>query len=369
MSKKSKSTSTQQSTSNSTSNSTVTATPTNPQWVTDSVQGLQDRISGLLDVDPQSLVPGASGLQTQAFDRASGLNGVEAVNPTYASSRGLLDVDLDAYQNPFLDSVVNTTLAGYDEQADMKRAQLAAQQAQGQKFSGSGSAIQSALTDRGLIQDRAATEAELRAQGFDRATGLATTDLNREAETSRFNASAANQMGLANRDAIRAAELQDIGLLSTLGEQQRGIEREQLGANTELLKLIAALQGSQPYSLFRGETRTGNETSTTNSTGTATNKTSDPFGGLGSILGAVGSLGSGLGSLGVTFSDKRMKADIETVGKDASGRRLVSYRYKGEPKNVRRVGHIAQEVRETDPDAVIRVGNRLAIDYGVLGGV
>lgn len=347
----------------STSNSTVTSTPTNPEWVTSSAQSLQGRINGLLDTDPQSLVPGTSPLQQQAFDRASALDGVDPVTASLASSRGLLDVDLDAYQNPFQQQVIDTTLAGFDEQSGAQRAQLAAQQAVGQKFSGSGSALERAMFERGNIQDRAGTEAGLRSAGFDRATGLATGDLNREAETSRFNAGAQNQMALANREAQRAAEIQDIGILGAMGEQERGIEREKLGANTELLKLIAALNSSQPYNLFRGESRTGNETSN------STSKTSDPLGTLGSVLGAVGSAASGLGSMGVMFSDKRMKSDVETVGKDRSGRRLVSYRYKGEPENMRRIGHIAQEVRKTDPDAVIQVGDRLAIDYGVLGGV
>jgi hypothetical protein len=344
----------------STSNSTVTSTPTNPEWVNKGVQGLQDRITGLLDTaDPSSLVPGASSLQTQAFDAASGLANRDPLTAAQATSRGILDVDLEGYQNPYREQVIDTTLTGYDEQAAMKRAQLAAQQAQGQKFSGSGSTIESALFNRGVLQDRAGTEAGLRSDGFDRATGLATSDLNREAETSRFNASAANQMRMAEREAA----LQDIGVLSGLGATQREIEREKLGAEPELLKLIAALQSSQPYSLFRGETRTGNETSN------STSKTSDPLGTLGSLLGAAGSAASGLGSMGVVFSDKRLKSDVETIGKDRSGRRLVSYRYKGEPENMRRVGHIAQEVRKSDPDAVLKIGDRLAIDYGVLGGV
>lgn len=305
------------------------------------------------------MVPGASDLQTQAFQQAQGLTDRAPMTAQQATSRGILDVDLEGYQNPFQQQVIDTTLAGFDEQSAMKAAQLAAQQAQGQKFSGSGSAIERALFNRGVVQDRAGTEAGLRSSGFDRATGLATNDLNREADTSRFNASAANQMALSERE----AQLQDIGLLSGLGGQQREIEREQLGAEPELLKLIAALNSSQRYDLFRGQTSTGNETSN------STTKTSDPMGALGGILGAAGSLGSGLGAMGLKFSDKRLKTSIQTVGKDASGRRVVSYRYKGEPENVERIGHIAQEVRKTDPHAVKKIGDRLAIDYGQLEGV
>lgn len=359
-------------------NSTMTSTPTNPQWVADAVQGTQKRIDSLLATDAQSMVPGASALQTQAFDTAGSLGqGTRAIKNVLdqgpistqsATSRGLLDVDLKAYENPYLESVVNTTLGGYDEQAGMERARLAGQHARNQKFANSGSVLESAMFERGNLKDRAATEAGLRSAGFDKATGLATVDLNRDAETSRFNAGQANAAAIADRQAqlnaagmLGESERADLGVLSSLGGEQRDIERERLGAEAELLKLVSALNSNQGYGLFQGQTRTGQETSTS--------KTSDPMGTLTGLLGAAGSVASGLGALGVTLSDKRLKTDIETVGKDGAGRRLVSYRYKGEPEGTRRLGHIAQEVKKTDPHAIRKVGKHLAIDYGVLGDV
>lgn len=381
------------STTKQTANQTVTATPTNPEWVTSGVQGLQTRINSLLDTDASKLVPGASGLQTKAFDQAGQVGGWRpglqvageaaqgfmSAPMSAATSQGgsLLDMDLDAYQNPWTNDVVDTTLTGFDEQAGMRRAELAAAQARGQRFSGSGSAIERALFERGNIQDRAGTEAQLRAQGFDRATDLAGRDLDRRQQNNQFNVGQTNSMTLAERDAqMRATGLlgdltnsgaandrADIGLLSTMGGQQREIEREKLGADVELLKLISALQGNQPYDMFRGQTSVGNSSSTTKT------KESDPMGALSGLLAGAGAGLSGLGSMGVKFSDKRLKTDIETVGKDRGGRRVVSYRYKGEPEGVRRVGHIAQEVRKTDPHAVRKIGKHLAIDYGLLGEV
>lgn len=358
----------------STSNSTVKTTPDNPEWVTQGVQGLQDRINGLLSTDASTLVPDASALQGQAFSQATGLGARTGAaadaaqslfdSPAQATSRSLLDVNLGDYQNPFQKDVIDTTLAGYDEQAGMKRAELAAAQARGQKFSGSGSAIERALFERGSAQDRAAQEASLRSAGFDKATGLATTDLNREADTSQFNAGQANSTRTAAAGLLgqaAASDRADLGLLSDLGGQQREIDRQKLGANTELLKLVSALQSSQPYSLFQGQTRTGNETSTSKST------TSDPMGTIGGLLQGAGSLASGLGAMGVMFSDKRLKEDIKPHGKDDDGRPMVSYRYKGEPKDVRRVGHLAQDVEKTDPHAIKRIGKYKAIDYGLLG--
>lgn len=424
-----------------------------------------------------------------------------AVSPTLASSGTLLDTDLSKYQNLFEKSVIDTTLAANDEATGMRRAQLAAAQARGQKFSGSGSAIERAMFERGALQDRAGIEAQLRAQGYDAATAAAMADLNRSADTSRvnaglststalseaqrademartnaalgtstalteaqrademarhnadlststglteaqrademartnaalatstglteaqradamaranaeqantnsrtnaglltdtskfnagllsdtdrFNVGQANDISLADRDAqLRAAgllgdlsnsqganERADIGLLSDQGDKQREIERERLGANTELLKLIAALNGSQPYNLFHGQSADG--TSSGTSSGTSTSTVSDPFGAVGGLLQGVGSLGQGLGSMGVTFSDRRLKTGVERLGKDSAGRNLYEYRYRGEPKGVRRVGYMAQDIQRREPEAVIRgPGGYKMVDYGLLG--
>lgn len=376
------------------SQQTVVNTPTNPQWVTDSATRLQDRINGLLDVDPRTMIPGVSNLQSKAFagaedmgawrggnaaaqDAAAGLMGA-SMGAQQASSRSLLDLDLDGYMNPYLESVVDTSLAGFDEQRGMQEAEMRAQQARNQKFSGSGDAIRRAMFDRGTLQDRTGIEAGLRKEGYDRATGLAMSDLDREAETSRFNAGQSNTMTVAERDAqLRGAgllgdlsnnqaanERADLGLLTDLGNIEREIEREELGATPRLLQLVSALNAGQPYNLFHGNstTGTGSSTSSTKESGLG-----NVLGTIGQVLGGVGSAAQGAAMAGAVFSDKRLKTDVETVGKDDAGRRLVSYRYKGEPENVRRVGHIAQEVAKTDPHAVRKVGKYLAIDYGLLG--
>lgn len=78
--------------------------------------------------------------------------------------------------------------------------------------------------------------------------------------------------------------------------------------------------------------------------------------GLGA-LGAAGSAASGL-SMGIPalmalFSDRRLKADIERVGKLDNGLPVYSFRYKGEPEDMRRIGLMAQEVEKEHPDAVM----------------
>lgn len=286
MSKKSK---TKESSQSATNFNTVT-TPTNPEWVTSGVQGVQNRINSLLDVDASSLVPGASGLQKQAFAGAEGLgapnqgllDAQESVrglmdNPAQATARGLLDVDLEAYQNPFTESVVNTTLGGFDRNADRVRAQQDLSMAGDRRFGGSRAAITQSMTEGELASQRAMQEAQLRAGGFDRAAGLATGDLNREASVSQFNAGQANSTRLAGAGLLgelgqseAANNRADLGLLSDLGGQEREIDRQVLGADVEMTRLIAALNASQPYELFRGQSASGTE----NRTASGTSKTS-----------------------------------------------------------------------------------------------
>lgn len=91
-------------------------------------------------------------------------------------------------------------------------------------------------------------------------------------------------------------------------------------------------------------------------------------GGAGGGGGTVGgNLLSGLGSAAMSFlpaifSDERLKEDIEPVGELYDGQRVYSYRYIGDPTP--RIGLMAQEVEQRNPDAVTEVGGFKAVDYG-----
>ena len=89
---------------------------------------------------------------------------------------------------------------------------------------------------------------------------------------------------------------------------------------------------------------------------------------MGSILGGLGGLASGAAKLGLTFSDRRLKQDIEVVAThEPTGLTIYEFAYKTDP--LRRFhGVMADEVRRvmpeavhTDPDGFDRV------DYARLG--
>jgi len=78
------------------------------------------------------------------------------------------------------------------------------------------------------------------------------------------------------------------------------------------------------------------------------------------LFGALGSALSGGLSL---LSDRRMKTDIEKLGKDeATGLPMYAYRYKNDPKFFAKViGPMAQDIEKRRPDLVSVIGGKKVI--------
>lgn len=93
------------------------------------------------------------------------------------------------------------------------------------------------------------------------------------------------------------------------------------------------------------------------------------FGLGGSILGAPmaggGSAGGALMSSLLGFSDRRLKENVERVGKLPSGLPVYEWNYFWGGPRVR--GVMADEARAMFPDAVVSIGGFLAVDYGRIG--
>jgi hypothetical protein len=82
------------------------------------------------------------------------------------------------------------------------------------------------------------------------------------------------------------------------------------------------------------------------------------------VLGsAAAGAGEGIGALMamLPFSDRRLKDDIEKIGKTFDGQDIVRYRYKGEPAT--QIGLIAQDVEKHHPGAVGLAGGYRTVDY------
>lgn len=263
--KKQKQTQTQQTSS--------TSTPIVPTWASDTATGLNYGIQALGGTDPYSYVPKTNAAQQQALDLAGTYNPGQAfTNLPTVSAESLLD-NLDSYMNPYIDRVVDTSLAGFDENAGRTRAMQAANLAKTKAFGGSRAGVREGITEELLSGQRSRLEAGLRADAFNTGAGLSNQDAGRRQQASTTNA----QNALAAAQAQATADANRIGLLADLGNQQYGRDQQYLQAPIDLLKTQTGLfAGLNPSSYF-GETSSGT------STGTSTSKGG---GGIGSIIGS-----------------------------------------------------------------------------------
>ena len=83
-------------------------------------------------------------------------------------------------------------------------------------------------------------------------------------------------------------------------------------------------------------------------------------GATGSFLGSAASA-----AIPFLFSDERLKENIKPIGKTFGGHNVYTYNYKGDDKT--HMGVIAQEVVETQPEAVAQHDSGfLMVNYGAL---
>lgn len=354
--------------------STSTTSTQLPSWLSANMRGISDKASSMLGADPASFYADPNPTIEAANTGALGLGGsnkyldkafttldlVGNYKSPKATAYSTLE-NLDAFMNPFTDQVVDTTLAGYDRQAGATRARSKGAEAATQAFNSSRAGIQSAELDALLDMNRAGTEAGLRKDAFNTGAGLAADEASRKTQVSMQNAAtnlakqnqglaiaqALAEMGLAEQAGGRA----DIATQLAAGGLLYDIENAKAGAPLDVTSRLAAIQaGIAP--MF--------------ATTTSTQKQSG--GGLGALLSGAGTLAQGAGALGLSFSDVRLKRNIETLGHDNKGRRWVDYAYIwDEPGSARHVGVIAQEIAGTDPGAVhAHESGFLMVDYGAL---
>lgn len=300
------------------------STPTNPEWVTSGVQGVAGKISDLGNLDPYSLIAGADPLQTQAANSAANLSGspwnfgaasdvtrgVIGASAPQVQSASLLD-GLQNYMNPYTNDVVNTTLNDFDVNAGRTRAQQSLNLAGQGAFGGSGAALTQSQTEGELARARATADATLRDSAFNTGAGLSGQDAQRRQDASSANAQLAQQQQQQQLQAAQqlanlstqsdATQRANIAMQGDLGQQLRAIQQAQLGAPISLAGTQAGLLGSLPLGLFQGQTSDGT------SSGTQTQKVSDPMGTIGSLamMAAAPFTGgaslAGLGGLGAAF--------------------------------------------------------------------
>lgn len=483
--------------------STQTVTPTNAPWVESLVQQQANNLQQLGQVDPRSLVPGASPLMQQSFQGASQLGykdprptglkddpmnplvnggggdgyspsgdgfdlasslafgaarggantttaagmaptlGYRASGPataygyeapqlgeaSTATNRNLTDVDLSGYFNPFEQRVIDTTLADYDVNSGRQLAAGRLQAAQNGGQRNSNNAIRQAVLEGEQARGRASTDANLRYQGYNTATGNAQSDLGRETANNQFNANERNaqsraqaqlaadarqftasaqnttgldyagrndQAGMFGADALNRAGLDFTGRSDAVGMFNAGQGDKDLARQLEAAGLIGNLSTAQgantradltlqnqfgqqqreidrqqlaaPYDLASILSGLTGELPLNlfNGSNTVGTGSSTQMGFTADLMKLIEAGAKSAATLGI--SDVRMKQDITPMGQGPSGDNLYEFGYKGDPSGERYIGPMAQEVQQTNPGAVTQTpGGPLAVDYGALG--
>ncbi|MBV8474514.1 MAG: tail fiber domain-containing protein [Hyphomicrobiales bacterium] len=188
-----------------------------------------------------------------------------------------------------------------------------------------------------------------------------------------INAAAAANGTLGSGNQMLALANYDQGLASTTYNNYVNQLQPYLGMSSSAASGIGGMYGGLGNSLNADDINLANlqygaQTSIGNANANAA--LSDQSLGLGLLGGALNlgmssipsnSLFGGLGKM-LTFSDERLKEDIEPVGELYDGQKVYSYNYRGDPTP--RIGLMAQEVEQRYPDAVREVGGFKAVDYG-----
>ena len=157
--------------------------------------------------------------------------------------RSLLDTDLGAYQNPFQSQVIDNTLD------DLNRArQLQIQSDQDAAigrgaFGGSRSALLESETNRNFAEQAGKLASNLRSQGFDRATGLAGQDIDRQFGADKFMSDADRAIAMQNATFGQQAGLARQGLLGDVAQNQARLDASRFAANQDALNRFGLQQG------------------------------------------------------------------------------------------------------------------------------
>ena len=165
-------------------------------------------------------------------DAMSVARGVSQFTPEQVRAGSFLNKNLQAYMNPFQQAVIDTSLADIERSRQLAGQAGAAAAVRARAFGGSRQGVAQAETNRAALEQAARTSAQLRAQGFEAATGLMGQELSLEQQAALAN----QQAGLAGAQQRLSAAQQLYGF----GEGQ-----QRLGLQADLANQAAALQAAQ----------------------------------------------------------------------------------------------------------------------------
>lgn len=284
---------------NSTTNFNQTSTPINPSWVDNTAQSINGGLTNLIGSNPSSYIAPVNGTLSTANNTAAGLSsmpwnynaalgetgyvmGANAPQTQYVASQPMIQ----AFMNPFTNDVVNSSLAGFDNQAGQTKAQQALDLVKSGAFGGSGAAVDQALTNGQLALSRGQLESGLRSQGFNTALGAAQSEAARKQQANDLNAQlygqqmdralgGANQLGGLSSE-LNQNQIADVNAQTGIGSTVQAIQQQLAQSPLALQQYITSLFSNEPLQLFNGQTQVGtqHQVGTESQSGTSKGNTS-----------------------------------------------------------------------------------------------
>ena len=274
--------------------------------------------------------------QTNAINAIQGSTGVaqpyldQASQYAQQGAAPITGADIQSYQNPWTDQVVNATQADFAHQNAQQAEATNSNAAKIGALTGDRSQVAQQIQQESQNRTQNPVIANLRSQGFNTAAGLAETDKGRQGQ-------AAYTMGNLGNEAQQTALTGQQAALGASGLNQQQ-QQTQLNASSGNAKQQSAYPFQTQQWLAGLESGIGS-LSGGQSSGTQTT----PGPNIGSqIVGAGLTLAS--------FSDERLKSDIEEIGQTHDGQPIYRYRMGDSPRT--EIGLLAQNVEQTHPDAV-----------------
>ena len=168
------------------------------------------------------------------YDPTKALQGLaQEQRPMTGQAASLLGQDISAYQSPYQQQVIDLAMGDIQKQADIARGGAQDRAIRAGAFGGSRSAILESESQTPYAEAMARTSAGLRQSGFQQAQAAAQGDVARQQQMAMF----APQFDLQARQqqqgllgGLQGQQMQNLGLLGGIGQQQQGLQQQGLGA-------------------------------------------------------------------------------------------------------------------------------------------
>ena len=168
------------------------------------------------------------------YDPTKALQGLaQEQRPMTGQAASLLGQDISAYQSPYQQQVIDLAMGDIQRQADIARGSAQDRAIRAGAFGGSRSAIIESESHRPYAEAMQRTAVEGRQRGFEQAQRAAEADVARQQQMQMFAPQfelQARQQQAGLLGGLAGQQLQGLGLLGGIGQQQQALQQQAIGA-------------------------------------------------------------------------------------------------------------------------------------------